>query len=219
MEIEWIELFPVSSVTVIYESYPRDALKLEWHLIGKMARGLLPIVTMFFRVYGMRQIIKSTERHHRFPFSTRENQVYASDKWYLIKLYCANNDHSAFGSTRPDFYSSTLDNWYFRGHEHRYLCAIEPCKIPLSSCLRIIDRNLDIYTLTRLIHRGWSLSIKRHRFPHVCLAACKTGAVTIDARLHFNPSKEGRINDFTIHRLTLVAKGWFMQPILPFRTQ
>lgn len=31
--------------------------------------------------------------------STRENRVYASDKWYLIKLYCANNDHNAFGST------------------------------------------------------------------------------------------------------------------------
>lgn len=77
--------------------------------------------------------------------STRENQVYASDKWYLIKLYCANNDHNAFGSTSPDFYSSILDNWYFRGHERRYLCAIEPCKIPLSSCLRIIDRNLDIH--------------------------------------------------------------------------
>lgn len=216
MEIEWIELFPVSSVTVIYESYPRDALKLEWHLIGKMARGLLPC---FFAFMECGRLLNRLNAVTDFLFLLRENQVYASDKWYLIKLYCANNDHSAFGSTRPDFYSSTLDNWYFRGHEHRYLCAIEPCKIPLSSCLRIIDRNLDIYTLTRLIHRGWSLSIKRHRFPHVCLAACKTGAVTIDARLHFNPSKEGRINDFTIHRLTLVARGWFMQPILPFRTQ
>lgn len=144
MEIEWSELCPVSSVTVmIYESYPRDALKLEWQLIGRIARNLLSIVTnVFSRRMECGWLLNRLNADSPISFSlhARESSVQASDKWYLIKLYCANNDHNAFGSTRPDFYSSILDNWYFRGHEHRYLCAIEPCKIPLSSCLRIIDR-------------------------------------------------------------------------------
>lgn len=121
MEIEWSELCPVSSVTVmIYESYPRDALKLEWQLIGRIARNLLSIVTnVFSRRMECGWLLNRLNADSPISFSlhARESSVQASDKWYLIKLYCANNDHNAFGSTRPDFYSSILDNWYFRGHE------------------------------------------------------------------------------------------------------
>lgn len=120
MEIEWSELCPVSSVTVmIYESYPRDALKLEWQLIGRIARNLLSIVTnVFSRRMECGWLLNRLNADSPISFSlhARESSVQASDKWYLIKLYCANNDHNAFGSTRPDFYSSILDNWYFRGH-------------------------------------------------------------------------------------------------------